>query len=225
MKNRILEATIVIGAVTALSAAAWAQSSPAPPPSGSYRSSCSSWRMVGSMLYANCRDSRGAPMPTSINPANCRGRDIVNVNGQLSCSVPRGADDSRVPPGSYRGVCPDVTVSGYVLSATCLNSSGGRVRSSMDLRTCTNRDIVTLDGRLVCSTAAARPWTPSSGQAGSAIPDGPYRATCPIVSLSLSKLKARCKDSRGETVKSELDLKACKGRDILNVDGRLTCTP
>lgn len=219
MKTGILAA--LAGAIAMIfSAAAWGQGQV---PSGPYKGTCSSYRMQGALLMANCRDARGAPIPTSINPAICGSRAIVNINGGLSCALPPGAErNTSLPMGSYRGVCPDITMSGSRLSATCFNATGGKVRSSLDLAKCYGRDIAAQDGRLVCSYAAADTWSPPATTV-SAIPDGSYRATCPIVSRSLNTLKARCKDERGETVKSELDLKSCKDRDILNVDGRLVC--
>lgn len=60
---------------------------PAPPP-GSYRRSCREISVGGmGMLRAECRMMNGAWNWSRLNLNNCRpGRDIANINGQLTCN-------------------------------------------------------------------------------------------------------------------------------------------
>ncbi len=53
-------------------------------PSGSYQQSCTNAVMRNGTLTATC-PGNGGSMTTSINPRNCRGGDIANVNGRLQC--------------------------------------------------------------------------------------------------------------------------------------------
>ena len=53
--------------------------------SGSYQSSCTNVQMSGGTLTATCTSPNGSNITSSINPAQCRGGDIANVNGRLAC--------------------------------------------------------------------------------------------------------------------------------------------
>lgn len=147
MKNGMMAA---LGALLAMVfvAAAWGQSSP---PDGSYRRTCPTYRMLGHMLFADCLDSRGVSFSTAINPANCGGRDIANINGRLNCAPPPSPPtNTPIPMGSYRAACSEISAVGSMLSATCVNARGERVRSALDLASCGDRDILNVDGRLFC---------------------------------------------------------------------------
>ena len=52
---------------------------------GSYQSSCTNVRMGGGTLTATCTAPNGSQITSSINPAQCRGGDVANVNGRLGC--------------------------------------------------------------------------------------------------------------------------------------------
>jgi hypothetical protein len=52
---------------------------------GSYQSSCTNVQSNGGTLTATCTAPNGANITSSINPAQCRGGDIANVNGRLAC--------------------------------------------------------------------------------------------------------------------------------------------
>ena len=52
---------------------------------GSYQSSCTNVQMSGGTLTATCTSPNGSNITSSINPAQCRGGDIANVNGRLAC--------------------------------------------------------------------------------------------------------------------------------------------
>lgn len=53
-------------------------------PDGSWRSSCRNARVVGSILYAQCRNRYGEWRNTSLDLRNCE-RDVRNVDGRLVC--------------------------------------------------------------------------------------------------------------------------------------------
>ena len=53
--------------------------------SGSYQSSCTNVYMNGGTMTASCTAPNGQRITSSINPAQCRGGDIANVNGRLAC--------------------------------------------------------------------------------------------------------------------------------------------
>jgi hypothetical protein len=105
---RLLAAAGVLASVS-VSAVAVAQqhTSPTRPPSGghapsgSYQQSCRGVSMNGNMLSAQCPNTRGAPVFSSIDTNGCRGRDIANDNGYLRCNGggPRPPEPPRpVPP-------------------------------------------------------------------------------------------------------------------------------
>jgi hypothetical protein len=54
-------------------------------PSGSYQSSCTNVSMNGGILTASCTAPNGQYITSTINPAQCRGGDVANVNGRLAC--------------------------------------------------------------------------------------------------------------------------------------------
>jgi hypothetical protein len=52
---------------------------------GSYQNSCTNVQWNGGVLTATCTAPNGTNITSSINPAQCRGGDIANVNGRLAC--------------------------------------------------------------------------------------------------------------------------------------------
>lgn len=186
---------------------------PLPPgagvPDGSYRRSCRGAYVSGGRLYAECRDHRGDWQRTSIDLASCRGRDITNIDGRLTCSNGGGG---QLPPGSWRASCDQAYMSGYTLVAICRDRGGNRVRSSLDIRACNGRDIANYDGRLSCR-----------GGGGGQVPPGSYRASCTNAYMSGFTLNAQCRDRRGYLQRSSIDVRSCRSRDIANHDGRLSC--
>lgn len=54
-------------------------------PGGSYQQSCRNIRANGGLITASCPDGRGNYITTSIDARQCRGADIANRNGRLSC--------------------------------------------------------------------------------------------------------------------------------------------
>ena len=61
------------------------------------------------------------------------------------------ASAQTIPSGSYQQSCTNVRVRGNVLTARCTNSSGGTVRSTINLSSCGNGDIANSNGQLTCA--------------------------------------------------------------------------
>lgn len=165
-----------IGAVAALSSAsasAQQRSSPVRPPSasvpsGSYQQSCRGINMNGNMLSAQCPNSSGAPVFSSIDTNSCRGRDISNDNGYLRCNSGGGPvpPTPPIPTGSYQQSCRGITLNGAILRAQCTNMQGRPVSSSLDVNGCRGRDIRNDNGYLRCSTGPVPPVPPPGGGGG-----------------------------------------------------------
>ncbi|HRD47653.1 MAG TPA: CVNH domain-containing protein [Caulobacter sp.] len=184
---------------------------PRPPvatPDGSYRQSCRNAVMISGRLHAECRDRGGAWNHTSIDPAQCRGRDIANDDGRLTCA---GGGGGALPEGSYRQSCRDARLVNGTLFADCRDSRGYWQRASIDPRSCSGRDIANRNGRLVCAGGDSQ------------LPPGSWRASCDQAYMSGWTLNAVCRDSRGQRVRTSINTRTCNGRDIANVNGRLTC--
>jgi hypothetical protein len=56
----------------------------------------------------------------------------------------------RLPSGSYQRTCSNIGFDGRVLTATCLNRNGRRVRTSIANPHRCRRDIANIDGTLMC---------------------------------------------------------------------------
>lgn len=183
-------------------------------PPGSYRQSCRDARTNGSMLYAECRDSRGVWQRASIDARTCNGRDIANNNGRLVCA---GGPAAQLPNGSYQQSCRNARIDRDRLVAECRDRRGTWISSSLDYNNCRNssRDIANVDGRLTCALA---------GGGGGQLPAGSWRSSCDQAYMTGATLVATCRDSRGQRLRSSLDTRSCNGRDIANIEGRLTCS-
>lgn len=63
---------------------------PVPPtpqiPAGSYQQSCRGITLSGNTLRAQCTNTQGRPVSSSLNLSNCRGQDISKDNGYLRCA-------------------------------------------------------------------------------------------------------------------------------------------
>ncbi|MDR6952828.1 hypothetical protein J2X65_002187 [Ancylobacter sp. 3268] len=125
------------------------------------------------------------------------------------------ASAQSVPPGSYQQSCQDIrNVAGW-LRASCRDRSGRWVEANMAISWCApGNDISNEDGRLVCKTTSS--W-------GERPPQGSYMGSCRDVRMSAGWLKASCQDMKGRWVDATTAASWCTGRDIANVDGRLTC--
>lgn len=164
-----------LGAAVALSAtvaSAQQRSSPVRPPSasapsGSYQQSCRGINMNGNMLSAQCTNSSGAPVFSSLDTNSCRGRDISNDNGYLRCGSgggpvpPTPPRPTQPPSGSYQQSCRGISMSGNTLRAQCTNEQGRPVSSSLDLNGCRGKEVYNDNGYLRCGVAApVRPVPP-----------------------------------------------------------------
>ncbi|MBV8689673.1 MAG: CVNH domain-containing protein [Candidatus Eremiobacteraeota bacterium] len=164
--NRTITLLALIGLSFSLIAPAGVQAQYVP--GGSYQQSCSNIRVRGNRLTASCTDSSGNSVRTSLNINRCNGSDIANVNGQLTCQTngnyygnqyygnryryrnSYGYGYGTPPSGSYQQSCSNARLRGNTLTATCVDSYGTQVRSSINVSRCTNRDIANVNGRLSC---------------------------------------------------------------------------
>jgi CVNH domain len=182
---------------------------------GSYQQTCDSAYMNGNILTARCADTNNYPRRSSINVDSCRNRNIANENGQLVCTRGNG-NGGGVPAGSYQQTCTGAYMNGTTLTATCQDAYDGNRRTSLDTRTCNGRDIGNDNGNLRCDGY-------SSGGGNGAVLPGSYQQSCNSAYMRGNTLTATCPDANGRYKRSELNTASCRGRDIANRDGRLTC--
>ncbi len=140
-----------------------------------------------------------------------------------------------LPAGSYQGSCTNMRLRGNTLVASCTNTSGQRVRSSLDVSTCTGADIGNVNGQLACvrngSYYGRGRGTRGTGRAGrygqrytAGLPAGSYQASCTNAQISGSTLSAVCRTFSGQGLSSYLDISQCRPNDdIGNVNGQLRC--
>ncbi len=186
---------------------------------GSYQQTCDSAYVNGNTLHARCADSSGYPRRTSINVNSCRGRDIANNNGQLVCANGNGNggwNGGGVPPGSYQQTCTGAYMSGSTLTATCRDQYNGNRRATLNISSCQGRDIGNDNGNLRCDGYS------SGGGNGAALP-GSYQQSCNGAYMRGSTLTATCPDQNGRYKRTTLNTSSCRGRDIANRNGQLTC--
>src|ERR1700682_3988813 len=116
-------------------------------PSGSYQQSCTNIRVRGDQLTARCNAPQGGTVRSSIALGSCRGGDIANSNGQLTCNTTgngrrrrhdngngngngygygngNGYGNGAAPGGSYQQSCTGVQMRGSMLTATCPSGNG-----------------------------------------------------------------------------------------------------
>jgi hypothetical protein len=169
---------IVLGLAAALSlvATGLAPASAQNIPSGSYQQSCTNIRVRGDQLMARCNNTSGGTVRTSISLGSCRGGDIANSNGQLTCNANgygrhrggygnggynnggynngngSGYGNGRygnAPGGSYQQSCTSSRMRGSMLTATCPTANGQQITTTLDTSRCRN-DIANINGRLEC---------------------------------------------------------------------------
>ena len=115
------------------------------PPSGSYQQSCNNIYMTGPILNANCLRRNGQVSQTTLNVLNCKGSDISNQDGQLTC----GGGGGQIPSGSYQLSCNGAYMMGPVLLARCRDISGRMVSTQLNVQNC-RQDIANINGNLTC---------------------------------------------------------------------------
>jgi len=120
------------------------------PPSGSYQQSCNNIYMTGPILNANCLRRNGQVSQTTLNVLNCKGGDISNQDGQLTCG-----GGGQIPSGSYQLSCSGATMMGPVLVARCRDMSGRMVQTQLNIQNC-RQDIANINGNLACQGQGGR---------------------------------------------------------------------
>lgn len=222
MKTGILAALAAAGVTAVLAASAWAQQT-LPIPAGSYRSTCTDIRTTAinnsKVMNARCQKANGGYERSTLRYDNCRG-DIGNNNGKLVCSTGGAGPQPPVPQlpaGSYKQSCTNASVRSGLLSATCKDSAGRYQNTSLRYEDCRGRDIANINGRLSCAIGG--------GGGGNAVPTGSYQRTCTNAYMSGTILHANCRLAIGSsTRRTSLDTRDCRGRDIGNINGQLTCS-
>jgi hypothetical protein len=140
-------------------------------PAGSYQQTCTNIRTRGAVLTASCATYSGQRVRSSLAFASCRGTDIGNINGQLTCvrsgngygrgrghrgwgrggRYNNGYNNGSLPAGSYQQSCSNASMSGTTLTANCQAANGGTMTSYLDITQCRpTDDIGNLNGQLRC---------------------------------------------------------------------------
>ncbi|MEJ0011489.1 MAG: hypothetical protein WDM94_02460 [Bauldia sp.] len=120
----------------------------------------------------------------------------------------------RLAAGSWADSCPNGSVSGFTLTADCLDGAGALHTTSLSLLSCGQPPAAgNANGRLVCE----------SGPRSLAVP-GSWSSSCGNDLLAGQSLKAICLDGAGQKVSAFLDLSTC-ARPLRagNQNGRLVC--
>lgn len=147
------------------------------------------------------------------------GSASVTAIAQQRTSPPRPPAGQQPPAGTYQNSCRGISFDGKILRAQCPKGSGAPVMTSLDVRDCRG-DIGNIQGVLSCNKVTGpRPPTPPP------LPAGSYQQTCRGISFSGVTLRAQCPTRTGAPVSSSLNVTTCRGRDIANNNGRLTCGP
>ncbi len=143
-------------------------------PGGSYRKSCSdiAYDPDTQELSAQCADSSGTRVHSTLTAAACFDGDVTNDGGTLRCEL---------PAGSYQQSCGPIRYRDGVLQALCTRADGNtQVRARLDvINACEpDSDVSNIDGQLRCD----RPWVPS----------GPYRSSCRDIRYDGAVVQADC---------------------------------
>ncbi|KIM60755.1 hypothetical protein SCLCIDRAFT_1216463 [Scleroderma citrinum Foug A] len=94
--------------------------------------SCDSSTLSGTVLISNCQREDGLYVSSSIDLVDC----LVNTNGILA----------YCQNGNYGPTCSGYSLSGTVLSCTCLDFQQAGQSTSIDLNCC----VTNTDGTLTC---------------------------------------------------------------------------
>lgn len=113
-------------------------------PGGSWRNSCTRWRVRRDTLLAECKNDAGNWVRSRIRFKDCGGK-IMNDNGHLTCAK----DPRPVPGGSWRNSCRRWQREGNILRAECKNPQGHWIFSTLNLKGCRQAP-TNCNGRLAC---------------------------------------------------------------------------
>jgi len=118
--------------------------------------------------------------------------------------------DVKIPRGSYRLTCFEISMQAKNLRATCQTVSGDWLETELhDPDGCVG-GIENENGKLRCSR-------------NKTAPQGTYLLTCKDVRLRDNTLAAQCKNNQDQWEETSLqDFKGCR-TDIENIDGHLRC--
>ena len=166
--KRAFGATLALALCTAGAAQAQGYNNTGYIPAGSYQQSCQNIRVRGNRLRAECTNTSGQWVASSLQLNQCRGGDIANYNGQLTCArnggygrgngyygrgsgYYGGGGFNGTPGGSYQQSCQNIRMNGSVLTASCTNYQSQYVQSYLDVSRCArNDDIANVNGQLRC---------------------------------------------------------------------------
>ena len=158
-----------------------------------------------------------------------------------------------VPAGSYQQSCTGIHVRGDQLVARCTDPQGDRVRSSIDLGSCRGGDIANSNGQLICNGGNGYSRYGNNGNGNGNgygrygnngngngygrygnngnngngygyAPGGSYQQSCSNARMRNGLLTASCPDGNGNVRTTSIDPRQCRGSDIANRNGRLSCS-
>lgn len=126
-------------------------------PDGPWAKTCRDPALDGTILRANCQDSRGTWRPTWIDLRQCPSRYIGNEDGLLVCmaappppapALKPGYD--TLPRGSWTDTCRSGVIKRGVMRAECSTSDGRWMVSDLDLAGCRRNAVGNANGKLTC---------------------------------------------------------------------------
>jgi len=106
---RLIACIATLATLTAAPERAGAQSTAVP--QGSFSQTCTVPYVVGGRLFANCRNTSGATVRSSIALTSCTGMDVANINGTLTCGGTAGRLETSA--AATRPPTPTVSVTLY----------------------------------------------------------------------------------------------------------------
>lgn len=107
------------------------------------------------ILSASCASTTGQYITSTVSLESCKGRDIQNINGTLTCESPEMNIENirqRVP-GSWADSCMNSTLfNNDVLFADCTRMDGSTNQNMFIYSSCKGAPVDNNDGNLTCRT-------------------------------------------------------------------------
>jgi hypothetical protein len=129
------------------------------------------------------------------------------------------AQAQNVPNGSYRQSCREVRMeSRDDLAATCRRVNGNWRYTKIDIDRCRGRDITNNNGHLECGD-----YRYGGNYGRYQMPTGSWSQSCRDARIVRDDLYAECRQRDGDWIRTSIDLDDCRGRGIVNDNGRLRC--
>jgi len=148
----------------------------------------------------------------------------------LASALPAGAQPAaQVPLGTYLASCREaVLLPQGTLIASCAGWGGYYVPARLeDVAFCVG-DIENRAGRLFCTRmlTVLGIQTPAARAAPQKPPAGSYMGSCRAIRLEDGWLKATCANAAGRWAQTSILANWCATlrRDIVNIDGQLSCS-